>query len=88
MALLDLCARLEDALTILVRDFASDTSGFYAERLFNIRRRAIVLRAAYQGLLFFASIRGRYLIGNEVGQFRITRIENRIDAILSDLGLE
>ena len=88
MALLDLCARLEDALTILVRDFASDTSGFYAERLFNIRRRAIVLRAAYQGLLFFASIRGRYLIGNEVGEFRITRIENKIDAILSDLGLE
>ena len=88
MALLDLCARLEDALTILVRDFASDTSGFYAERLFNIRRRAIVLRAAYQGLLFFASLRGRSLIGSEVGEFRITRATNRVDQILSDLGIE
>ena len=88
MALLELCSRLGDSLTILVRDFALDDSGFYAERLYNIRRHAYVLRTAYQGLLLFASIRGRPLIGDEVGEFRITRIENKIDAILSDLGLE
>ena len=88
MALLELCSHLENSLASLVREFASDTSGYYAERVYSIRRNAYLLRTAYQGLLFFASLRGRSLIGSEVGEFRITRATNRVDQILSDLGIE